>query len=174
MLKLVKPDVEYKSQIAEVIEEVKNDSSPFGSGKWYLDIDMNSFEDFIEKKLGEETGENLPSGYVPATTFWAINEENKYIGRISIRHRLTENLTISGGNIGYDIRPRERRKGYASEMLKLCLIEAKKLGLQKVLLTTYDYHIASRKVMESAGAVFQDAIPYEDKTNVRYWINLEK
>lgn len=173
MLKLVKPDIKYKSQIAEVIEEVKNDSNPFGSGKWYLDIDMNKFEEFVQRKIDKETGIGLPEGYSPATTFWAVNENDKYIGRITLRHSLTETLNLSGGHIGYDVRPSERRKGYASEMLKLCLIEAKKLGLDKVLLTTYDYHVASRKVMESAGAVFQDAIPYKDKTNVRYWITLE-
>ena len=171
-LKLIKPDVKYKDQVIDVISEVKKDSDPFGTGKWYLDIDINRFDEFVQTKINEEDGKSLPEGYVSSSTYWAIDENDRYIGRITLRHALTENLMITGGHIGYDIRPSKRNKGYASEMLSLCLVEAKKIGLDKVLLTTYDYHSASRKVMENNGAILQDYVANGDKSNARYWIHL--
>ena len=36
------------------------------------------------------------------------------------------------GHIGYGVRPSERKKGYATQMLKLTLEEAKKKNIRKV------------------------------------------
>lgn len=44
-------------------------------------------------------------------------------------------LMQMGGHIGYAIRPSERRKGYAGRMLALGLQEARKLALDRVLVT---------------------------------------
>ena len=45
------------------------------------------------------------------------------------------------GNIGYGIRPTERRKGYNKINLYLGLIEAKKVGLEKItIVSTTEYN----------------------------------
>ena len=49
---------------------------------------------------------------------------------INIRTALNERLSKFGGNIGYGIRPTERRKGYNKINLYMGLIEAQKLGLE--------------------------------------------
>ena len=52
--------------------------------------------------------------HTPATTFFAVREQDgRIVGTIQIRHRLTGELCRSGGNIGYGVRPDERKKGYA-------------------------------------------------------------
>ncbi len=56
-----------------------------------------------------------PDGHVPATTLWWV-EADEYLGRLSIRHRLTPSLLNLGGHIGYDIRPSARRRGHATTM----------------------------------------------------------
>jgi predicted acetyltransferase len=53
------------------------------------------------------------------------------IGLLNIRHLLTPELLMESGHIGYSIHPDERRKGYATEQLRLGLVEAKRLGLEK-------------------------------------------
>jgi predicted acetyltransferase len=45
-----------------------------------------------------------PIGHVPCTTLWWV-EGDEYLGRLAIRHRLTEWLRNVGGHVGYDVRP---------------------------------------------------------------------
>ena len=54
------------------------------------------------------------------------NNDNKIDGTINIRWNLSESMKKFGGNIGYGIRPIERRKEYNKINLYLGLIEAKK------------------------------------------------
>jgi predicted acetyltransferase len=58
-----------------------------------------------------------PSGLVACTTFWWTDGDT-FLGRIAVRHQLTERLRIIGGHIGYDIRPTARRQGHATAMLR--------------------------------------------------------
>lgn len=60
-----------------------------------------------------------------------------------------------GGNIGYGIRPTERRKGYNKINLYLGLLEAQKLGLEEVMLDCETTNIASSKTMESLGGILK-------------------
>ena len=55
------------------------------------------------------------------------------VGAVNIRHDLNDYLLKYGGHIGDGIRPSERRKGYATEMIRLALEECRKLGLTRVL-----------------------------------------
>lgn len=60
------------------------------------------------------------NGYVPSEVFLAVRrKDNIIVGIIDFRYPLSEFLLNFGGNIGYSIRPSERHKGYASEMLGL-------------------------------------------------------
>ena len=56
-------------------------------------------------------------GIVPHTTWWWVDGED-YLGRISVRHRLTEFLRDVGGHVGYYVRPSRRRLGHATAMLR--------------------------------------------------------
>ena len=52
--------------------------------------------------------------------FWLYEKNDNYVvGMIDFRHPLSDFLFNFGGNIGYSVRPSERQKGYASEMLKI-------------------------------------------------------
>ena len=81
-------------------------------------------------------------------------------------------MLIYLGHIGYCVRKSERRKGYAAEMLRLALIEAKKIGLNRVLLTVDSDKFASIATMKKNGAVLENEIPYNNKITQRYWIEL--
>ena len=79
-----------------------------------------------------------------------------------------------GGLIGYSIRPKQRRKGYASEMLKLALDKLKNTNLENVLITCKDFNIASKKVIEKNGGIFENTYNNIDDgyTYLRYWIKI--
>ena len=96
-----------------------------------------------------------PEGYVPATVLWLMDGD-EYLGRIAIRHRLTDALRLGGGHIGYDNRPTARGRGYATTMLHEALTVARILGITSALLTCDADNLASRKVIERNGGVLQD------------------
>jgi predicted acetyltransferase len=106
-----------------------------------------------------------PDGYVPATTFWYVDGD-EYIGRLAIRHRLTPTLLELGGHIGYDVKRSARRQGHATAMLFESLRYAYALGIDPVLLTCDTDNVASRKVIEACGGVFED----ERNGKLRYWV----
>ena len=70
----------------------------------------------------------VSDNYLFENLFWGIYyNEIQYLCMIPLllnpayRHPLSDFLKSFGGNIGYSIRPSERRKGYASQMLNLIL-----------------------------------------------------
>ena len=112
---------------------------------------------------------------VETSTYFAIREEDDtVVGCIELRHTLNEALAFCGGHIGYSTVPTERRKGYATQMLKMILAEVKKIGLDKVLLTCDIDNIGSYKTIEACGGVREQEAPYEldGEPFYRYWITL--
>ena len=94
------------------------------------------------------------------------------MGAVNIRHYLNDGLLKDGGHIGDGIRPSERRKGYATKMISLALIECKKLGIDKVLMCCDKNNIASSKSIINNGGVLENEIETEKETVQRYWIDL--
>ena len=73
-------------------------------------------------------------------------------------HRLTDGLRVEGGNIGYGVRPDERGKGYATEILRHTLHEAKAVGLTEALLTCAREKTASaRTILRCGGELRSEA-----------------
>jgi predicted acetyltransferase len=110
-------------------------------------------------------------GRVEETLFWLV-EGPEFLGRLSVRHRLDAELLLAGGHIGYDIRPSKRRRGYGTEILRLALPEARRLGLARVLVTCDEDNEGSRRIIERNGGVLEDivAVGGRSKRKRRYWI----
>jgi predicted acetyltransferase len=114
-----------------------------------------------------------PPGYVPGTTLWWIadggadggTDRAEYLGRLTIRHRLTPSLLRLGGHIGYDVRPSARRRGHATAMLAAALPQARGLGIDPVLITCNVDNAGSRKVIEANGGVLEDV----REGKLRFW-----
>ena len=106
-----------------------------------------------------------PEGFVPSTTLWWV-EDDQYLARIAIRHRLTAHLLEGGGHIGYDVRPSARRRGHATAMLHAALPVAHGLGITSALVTCDVTNAASRRVIEANGGVFED----QRGEKLRFWV----
>ena len=151
-VKLVKLSYEYRFQLSDMMEEwltVETDFSPYM-------IRRNDYRDFtyylenLEIKEGTE-------GRVPDSTFFCLDmDRNIFVGAINIRHYLNDHLLISGGHIGDGVRPSERRKGYATEMIKLGLEECKKLKITKVLMVCNKDNIGSAKSIINNGGILEN------------------
>ncbi len=124
------------------------------------------FAVYVEKLNADALPDTARSAYlVPSTTFWWIDRD-EFLGRLAIRHRLTERLLDIGGHIGYDVRPSARRRGHATAMLAAALRPARDLCIDPALLTCNFENVASRRVIEANGGVLED-----QRGNVlRYWV----
>ena len=131
--------------------------------------------EFIQKCIDYESPETLPPDKVLATQFMLVRKnDNRLVGMIQVRHYFNDYLEKYAGNIGYSIRPSERRKGYAKEMLKMALPFCRELGLEKVLITCIDGNIGSEKTILANGGVYEYTIhePNENEDLKRFWIEL--
>lgn len=79
-----------------------------------------------------------------------------------------------GGLIGYSIKLDERRKGYATSMLKAILPYCKEIGLDKILISCIDSNIGSEKTILNNGGVYESTVYEQDKKRnlKRFWITL--
>ena len=174
-MELVLPSVKYKESYLGALEEAKTDPGNLVS-KLQGPKEGETFESFVEHFYDEMKGVNLPEGYVPATMFWLI-DGGEFIGRIQIRHELSEAMRARGGHIGYYIRPTKRKMGYGKKMLEMALVEAEKMGFEKVLLTCNDDNTGSVRIIEGNGGVLENIVEAEkegEKRKRRYWVTIEK
>jgi predicted acetyltransferase len=170
---LLLPTVEFASQAREYIEEHKINNSPI-HGSSGLGNTTN-YKEWLIKIIDMHEGVNIPAGQVAASTYFAVKkEDNKLIGTINIRHALNEKLAMYGGHIGYGIRPSERKKGYATEMLRQGINKCKELGINDILITCNNDNLGSIKTIINNGGKFQDEVfdPSDNKTTQRYWVKL--
>ncbi len=170
MLHLEFPNISHKEAYFDLMKEWKT-SDEYKNGHvspWALFRGKN-FEEFLQITQDDLTEKNQ---WVPATLFFLMEVE-RILGAIQIRHSIKlPHLMEFGGHIGYGIRPSERQKWYATKMLELGLIEARKLWLDRVLLGCYDDNIGSIRTIEENHGIFERYTEYEWKKSRRYWIEL--
>ena len=77
----------------------------------------------------------------------------RLVGLLSVRYELTPELSGVIGDIGYGVRPSERRKGYATAMLRHGLSVCKEKGMDKVVLGCFKDNLASAATIMSNGGV---------------------
>lgn len=130
--------------------------------------------DWIADNIQCSRRETAPKNFVPATQFVYLRDDGKIVGMIQVRHELNAYLAKYAGHIGYSVRPDERRKGYASQMLHDALPYCREIGLDRVLITCNAMNEGSRRTIVKNGGVY-DGTVHETNENVdieRYWIAL--
>ena len=134
--------------------------------------DMADWYDWICKAEHRET---CPPNWVPDSQYICVrNSDGKLVGMLDIRHELNEDCLNLFGNIGYSIRPSERRKGYAT--IQLCLAKniCKEMGLEKILISCHKENAASAKTIIKNGSVLENEVMDHRNGAIlqRYWITL--
>jgi predicted acetyltransferase len=110
----------------------------------------------------------------PHVHLWMVHAYT-FIGRVNVRFRLNEALQSWGGNIGYEIRPSFRGRGFGTQILAMALPVARNAGLPGVLLTALDTNTASIRIIEANGGRMVSAGPHPyhpEQTVRRFWIDL--
>ena len=171
---LVFPTKEMENDAVDFVAEhfAHGEDHIHGSAGLYREA---SYDDWLAKLEAYQRGDRtMMEGTVPSTTYFAfLKNDSKIVGIIDIRHRLNEYLMDFGGHIGYGVRPTERRKGYATQMLALALKECRKLGLEKVLVTCGKKNLGSSGVIKKNGGVLENEMTEPDGDLLqRYWIDI--
>lgn len=118
----------------------------------------------------EAAGVDLAPGRVRCD-FLVAEVDGEIVGRTSIRHELTEFLLNVGGHVGYAVAPEQRRRGYATEILRQSVARLADLGVDRVLVTCDDDNVGSAAVIEACGGVLEDIRPLPGEVSKRrYWI----
>lgn len=172
-LVLVRPCPEYAEQVTEYRNEfLEAGSSMDGTGALRRTEDPMEWIRICEQYNNPET---VPEDKVPSTLFMCVRKsDNRIVGMIDVRHFLNDYLKEFGGNIGYSIRPSERKKGYAKRMLEMTLPYCRELGLEKVMISCGDFNEASRRTILANGGVYHSTAldPSDNENTERYWITL--
>lgn len=169
---LIEPTIEYEKDIwlfrQELLDADDKDSFAGCSGLETCQTAKEWIDDITLRK-SEET---CPEGRVPSHVYLAVRKsDHKIVGIIDLRHHIDHPILGTwGGHIGYTVRPDERRKGYAKEMLRQNLNHCKKLGIGDVMVTCHKDNLASEKTILACGGVFEKNIEVDGSIVKRYWI----
>ncbi len=98
-----------------VIEHYSNHERSISAS---LGMTNMKYEDWVEKvnRNSEKTDDEWGRYYL-----YLAFDKDKLVGLLNIRYDLSDNLKELYGDIGYGVRPSERRKGYATKMLEYAL-----------------------------------------------------
>ena len=170
---LTRPTIKYAAQIKEYRQEfLDTGDSMDGCGPLRRLEDM---QEYIQLCKDYEMHEGCPSHLVPATQFLFIRQrDDRLLGMIQVRHWFNDYLEKYAGHIGYSVRPSERRKGYAKEMLKMVLPFCNELGIKKVLISCIEGNIGSEKTILANGGIYESTVHNPDNNIYlkRFWITL--
>ena len=173
-IKLVKPTIEYADDIMQFKQEIldANDPDAF-AGCGNLE-ECKTAQKWIDWITVRENPETCPEGRVSSNIFIAVRvSDNKIVGVIDLRHHLGNPVLREwGGHFGYIVRPSERGKGYAKEMVRQNLIKCKELGLHKVMITCDRNNIASERTILANGGVFEKEVLVDGEYTKRFWVTI--
>ena len=158
MLRLVRPTEEWKEKALDFRQEFFDHHEMVINGSELLDK-TERYEDWIQSVTDNMSAETVSPDWVVTDTYFAVDESGRVVGIIDFRHTLNDFLKDLG-NCGYSVRPSERGKGYATEMLRLLLKTAREKGLKELHLSVEKDNVPSVRTIVKNGGVYERSFAF--------------
>lgn len=169
-IRLVRPTEQLKEQAINFRQEFFDNHEMVINGSELLDK-TDQYEDWLKAVAANTRIETVNANWVVTDTFFAVDEKDQIIGIIDLRHTLNDFLK-NLGNCGYSVRPSERRKGYATEMLRLLVPIATDAGMKELHLSVERDNEASIKTIMRNGGKYERSFEFEGEQADIYKISL--
>jgi len=134
---LVEPNKKYQKSFENYVLAYKNSDDNDYFTRYRKGLE--DFDGYLNDLQNISKGIDLPQGWVKTLTFWLI-DNSEVVGVVRVRHQDVG----TDGNIGYDISPSYRKKGYGTEILKLALVKAEKICIKEAIVTCNTENIPSK------------------------------
>lgn len=170
MIKLIRPTKELKEKALDFRQEFFDNGEKVINGSELLDQTEN-YDDWLASVTANTSVKTVNPAWVVTDTFFAVDETEKIVGIIDLRHTLNDFLRDLG-NSGYSVRPSERRKGIASEMLRQLLTIAVQSGMTELHLSVEKTNEPSIKTITKNGGVYERSFEFEGELADIYRIAL--
>ena len=157
-MRLVFPNIAYKEKAINYINEFNEYGSEInGSGSLDDFLKESTYEKWLEKVFDDMDIANIKKPRVPALTYFYVREEDdEIVGMVNIRLALNDFLRNEAGHIGYSIRPTQRRRHYATDMLSEALKVCDTIWIKEVLVSCDKENIASAGVILNCNGVLKN------------------
>ncbi len=128
---LVRPTLELQEKALEYRNEHFQHGEDIIYGSELFDK-TESYEEWLSSVTLNTSPQTVNENWVVTDTFFAVRiSDDKIVGIIDLRHTLNDFLKDLG-NCGYSVRPSERKKGYATEILYLLLQTAREAVIKEL------------------------------------------
>lgn len=150
MLRLLLPNVKYINSVFKAHHEQYQHGEITREIWEETKLEIKDPASFVKVIRDKSKGIGLAPGQPPFTRYWLIDGD-EYIGTLRLTQNISAKMKYREGNMGYQIRPSKRKKGYGTKILRLGLLKAKNLGLKKIYLNCSKNNIASQAIIEKNG-----------------------
>ena len=168
MIKLKRPIKEYEAEALAFKQEFIDNGEQTINGSELLD-QMDSYDEWLKSVSDNTSPETVNPSWVVTDTYFAFDEKDRLVGVIDFRHEL-KGFLKDFGNSGYSVRPSERRKGYATEMLRLIIERAAEIGLGRLQLSVERTNEPSVKTILKNGGKYERSFTFDGEEADVYMI----
>lgn len=158
-IRLVIPKKEYEEKAIDFKNEFILNGENVINGSEMLD-NIEEYDIWLASVTNNARKETVNPDWVLTDTFLAVDVNDKIIGIIDLRHEL-KGFLVDFGNSGYSVRPSERKKGYATEMLGLLIEYVKQTGMTSLQLSVEKSNEPSVKTIVKNGGVYERSFYFE-------------
>lgn len=168
---LVKPSIKLKLEALQYRQEHFDYGETVINGSELFDK-TPCYEEWLKRVTANSNKETVNPNWVLTDTFFPVRtSDNKIIGIADLRYQLNDFLK-DFGNCGYSVRPTERNKGYASEILKQICEIAGQYGLNNLQLSVEKENAPSIKTILRNGGCYSRSFKFGNEEADVYVINL--